>query len=101
MTERLTDVEREAKRLIASAFAVPGPMFYTGTIAVPCEPGRICALIEYDEHGPVLDTHFAREEFALAMEQRIGGDLSDLALGAYVRRCLHLLGVDDEAEGER
>jgi hypothetical protein len=72
---------------IRSIFAVPTHQFYVGEIDVPCGPGRFCARIEYDEGGPVLTSRYRREEFALAMEERVPGmDLSVDAREAVLRR---------------
>jgi hypothetical protein len=91
-------VDRAAmKRKLVSAFAVSPHILGVGEIVVPCGPGRICATIEYDADGPVLDSQYKREEYALAMEERLGGPWSDDAYAAYSRRALHMMGVDSNA----
>lgn len=79
----------EIERRIAGIFGISSLLFMkTGKVEIPCGPGGYAAVIEYDENGPVLDTQFKREEFALAMEERMGGELSDDAIAAYTRRVL-------------
>lgn len=80
-------------KLILAAFAVPAHQMDVGVVHVPCGPGKYSAVITYGEKGPVLDTLYKREEYALAMEEYAGFPLSDLALAAYSRRALHLLGA--------
>lgn len=78
---------------ILAAYAVPPHQMGVSEVHVPCGPGGISAVILYDKKGPVLDTFYKREEYALAMEEYAGFPLSDLALSAYNRRALHLIGV--------
>jgi hypothetical protein len=80
---------------VLALFAAPPLSFHACVVDVPCGPGRICARIEYDEEGAVLDSVYKRQEFALAMEERIGAPLSDDALAAYSRRLCHLWGADE------
>lgn len=78
---------------LLAAYAVPSMQFGTGPVDVPCGPGGYAARIDYDANGPILDTQFQREEYALAMEERFGDARSDDALAAYTRRVSHLLGL--------
>lgn len=67
----MADEIRALKERVVSAFALPSAIFGLGECDVPCGPGGYCARIEFDAHGPVLNSQVKREEYALAMEERI------------------------------